>query len=205
MLEVTSSRFNICGRLYINWIGPIFLSRAFLLNDASQSKEVVHGIKFTKQRASKSEEVTAMCSLERKITFSPFGVTALHREDLEGGEREGMWDGKTDVPFDPEFRVECDYFPAFVLRQALPEDVLNPPPAAPKQKASKRKEGPEVESVGEPSTSPAKKKRKPCESKLPQQVASVWTESPVQNLQTHAPVIACPLPRRGYRLNRFRR
>ncbi|KAF3053788.1 hypothetical protein E8E11_007057 [Didymella keratinophila] len=165
LLEVTSSRFNIWGRLYMNWVGPVLLSRALLLKDASQPKELVHGIRFTKQRASKSEEVMAMRSFERKITFSPFGVTALRREDLEGGEREGMWDGKRDVPFDPEYRVECDYFPAFVLRWALPEDVIDPPPAAPKQKASKRKEGPEVDSVGEPSTSPAKKKQKPRKTK----------------------------------------
>ena len=67
------------------------LSRALLLRSAAQPKELVHGIRFKKQRASKSEEVMAVPSLERKITFSPFGVTTLRREDLEGGGREGMW------------------------------------------------------------------------------------------------------------------
>jgi Holliday junction resolvase YEN1 len=161
LLEVTSSRFNIWGRLYMDWVGPVLLSRALLLRDSSQPEEVLHGIRFTKQRASKSEEVMAMRSLERKITFSPFAVTTLRREDFEGGEREGMWDGRRDIPFDPQYRVECDLFPAFVLRWAIPQDIFDPPPTAPKQKASKRKEGPGVDTVGEPSTSPAKKKQKP--------------------------------------------
>lgn len=162
LLEITSSRFNIWGRLYMNWVGPMLLSRSLLLRGTSQSKEVVHGIKFTKRRASKSEEVMAMRSFERKITFSPFGVTALRREDLEGGEREGMWDGKRNVPFDPNYRVECDYFPAFVLRQVLPADVFDSPPPAPKQKSlkSKRKEHPEVDIGGKRSISSAKKRRK---------------------------------------------
>ncbi|KAF3042994.1 hypothetical protein E8E12_009886 [Didymella heteroderae] len=163
LLEVTSSRFNIWGRLCMNWVGPVLLTRALLLRDTSQPKEVVHGISFTKQRASKSQEVMAVRSLERKIKFSPFGVTALRREDLEGGEREGMWVGKRDVPFDPEYCVECDYFPDFVLRRVIPEDVFNPPPTAPKHKTPKRKERSEVDAVGGRSITPAKKKHKPRE------------------------------------------
>lgn len=164
LLEITSSRFNIWGRLYMNWVGPVLLSRALLLRDSSQLRDVVHGIKFTKQRVSKSREVMAMRSLERKITFSPFGVTALRRGDLEGGEREGMWDGERDIPFDPEYRVQCDYFPAFVLRLAISEDDFHPPSTVPELKASKRKQGPEVDSVSEQSTSLAKKKQKTRET-----------------------------------------
>jgi hypothetical protein len=107
--------------------------------------------------------MTLRC-FERKITFSPFGLTTLRRDDLEGGGREGMWDGKVGVPFDPTYRVECDYFPAFVLRQALLADVLDPPPPAPKQKASKRKQHAEVDTIDAGPASPAKKKRKPRKS-----------------------------------------
>ena len=160
LLEVTSSRFNIWGRLYMNWVGPVLLTRSLLQRDSSRLKEIVHGIKLTKQRACKSEEAMALRCLERKITFSPFSVTVLQRGDFEGGDREGMWDGKRDIPFDPAHRVECDYFPAFWLQQVLPPDVLDPPPPAPKQVSSKRKEGSDAGVDDEASMSPAKKKQK---------------------------------------------
>ncbi|KAF1933237.1 PIN domain-like protein [Didymella exigua CBS 183.55] len=71
LLEVTSKRFNIWGRLYMNWVGPVLLTRSLLLKNSSQSEtgDVVHGITLTKQRASTSEEVMALRSLERKITL----------------------------------------------------------------------------------------------------------------------------------------
>ncbi|XPS70041.1 hypothetical protein M3J07_002278 [Ascochyta lentis] len=140
LLDVTSSRFNIWGRLYMNWVGPVLLTRALSIRSASLPKEVVHDIKLTKQRASKSQDVMLLRSWERKITFSPFEVTSLRREDFEGGEREGMWEGKRGVPFDPTHRVECDYFPAFWLQQVLPPEIFDPPPPAPSKKPSKRKE-----------------------------------------------------------------
>ncbi|KAJ4372666.1 hypothetical protein N0V86_008029 [Didymella sp. IMI 355093] len=166
LLQVTSERFNIWGRLYMNWVGPVLLSRSLLLNGSSQPEttDVVHNIKLTKQRASTSEEVMTLRCFERKITFSPFGLTTLRRDDLEGGGREGMWDGKVGMPFDPTYRVECDYFPAFVLRQALLADVPDPPPPASKQKASKRKQHPELDTIDAGPISPAKKKQKPRKS-----------------------------------------
>ena len=160
LLEVTSTRFNIWGRLYMNWVGPVLLLRFLTQRDSLLPKEVVHEIRLTKQRTSKNDEVMVLRSLERKITFSPFGVTCLRREDFEGGEREGMWDRKRDVPFDPTHRVECDYFPTFWLQRVLPPDVLNPPAPASKQKAAKRKENHDNGPDDRSSRSPAKKKQK---------------------------------------------
>lgn len=139
LLDVTSSRFNIWGRLYLNWVGPVLLLRSLSNRSTSLGKGVLHDIKLTKQRASKSEEVMSLRSFERKITFSPFEVTDLRREDFEGGDREGFWDGKRGVPFDPTHRVECDYFPLFWLQRVLPSEVLDPPLPEPKQNPSKRK------------------------------------------------------------------
>lgn len=160
LLEVTSSRFNIWGRLYLNWVGPVLLTRSLSQRDTSHPKENLHDIRLTKQRANKSEEFMAFRSLERKITFSPFGITALRRDDFEGGEREGMWEGKRDVPFDSTHRVECDYFPAFWLQKVFPPDCLNAPPPAPQQKPPKRKAQTTVCIDDESSASPAKKKFK---------------------------------------------
>ncbi|KAH6642090.1 hypothetical protein C7974DRAFT_94997 [Boeremia exigua] len=160
LLEVTSSRFNIWGRLYMNWVGPVLLTQSLVQRESSCPKEVVHDIKLTKQRASQSEEVMALRSLERKITFSPFGVTTLKRQDLEGGEREGMWDGKRDVPFDPNHRVECDYFPAFWLQRVLPSEALDPPPAAAKHRSSKRKEQLDVDNFDDGALVPTQKRQR---------------------------------------------
>jgi Holliday junction resolvase YEN1 len=124
LLNVTSSRFNVWGRLYMNWVTPVLLTRSLSHRSIFLPKEVVHDIKLPKQRVSKSEEVKLLRSLERKITFSPFEVTSLRREDFEGGERQWFWDGKRDVPFDPTHRVECDYFPAFWLQRVLPRKIL---------------------------------------------------------------------------------
>lgn len=161
LLDLTSKHFNIWGRLYMNWVGPVLLTQSLSRRGDIQPKEVVHGIKLTKQRASKSEEVISSRSLERTITFSPFGVTNLRREDFEGGDRDGMWEGKIDVPFDPTHRVKCEYFPAFWLQRVLPPEVFDPPPLAPKQKPSKRKEQPEVEYGAKMLPTPARKKQRP--------------------------------------------
>jgi|SRR5690242_1761659 len=140
LLGVTSSFFNIWGRRYMNWIAPVLLTRSLVKGDASCAKEVIHDIKLVKQRATKDEEAMALRRFAYKIAFSPFEVTSFRREDLEGGEREGMWDGAMHVPFDPNHLVECDYFPAVWLQRALPTDVLEQPHPKVKQKHSKRKE-----------------------------------------------------------------
>ncbi|KZM26499.1 uncharacterized protein EKO05_0005424 [Ascochyta rabiei] len=164
LLDVTSSRFNIWGRLYMNWVGPVLLTRSLSKRSTSLPREVVHDIKLTKQRASKNQEIMSLRSFERKITFSPFEVTSLRREDFEGGDREGMWEGKRDMPFNPTHRVECDYFPAFWLDRVLPQGILDPPPSAPKEKPSKRKGQPDLDDWDTVSPSSTNKKQKPQSS-----------------------------------------
>jgi Holliday junction resolvase YEN1 len=48
ILEVTSSRFNMCGRPYLNWVAPVLLTRDFMNRNSSLSRELIHGIRFTK-------------------------------------------------------------------------------------------------------------------------------------------------------------
>ncbi|KAG9191058.1 holliday junction resolvase YEN1 [Alternaria panax] len=131
LLTLTSERFNIWGRLYMNWVGPVLLTRCLTTRDSSLPLEIVHHIKLTKQRAKQTDNEPPMRTFERKLTFSPFGVTSLGRADFEG-DRLGHWNGDKETMFDPNHRVECE-FPEYWLRKVLPPDILDPPPPAPKR------------------------------------------------------------------------
>ncbi|KAI2484028.1 XPG-I multi-domain protein [Pyrenophora tritici-repentis] len=135
LLEVTSKRFDIWGRLYMNWVAPVLLMRYLVARDPSQPKEIVHDIRLTKRRVTK-DEPTPTRIFERKLTFSPFGVSDLSRTDFED-DHLGYWNGDYEVLFDPEYRVECE-IPEYWLRKVLPRDVFEPSTPVPTQ-APKRK------------------------------------------------------------------
>lgn len=135
LLELTSSRFNIWGRLYMNWVGPVLLTKYLVARDASLPREHIHEIRLTKRRVKKNDE-QAVPPLERNLTFSPFGLTTLQKKDFEG-ERAGYWTSAISDPFDPDHRVEWE-IPEYLLQKVLPPEVLNPPPAA-KKTPQKRK------------------------------------------------------------------
>jgi Holliday junction resolvase YEN1 len=140
LLELTSSRFNIWGKLYYNWVGPVLLMRDLVNRSASLPKEKVHQIELTKQRANKAEGERIF---ERQLTFSPFSVTVLSRKDFEG-DRLGYWDGNMEVLFNPEHRVKCE-IPEYWLRKVLPSDVLDPPPPAPKRTPKRKRQANDTE------------------------------------------------------------
>ncbi|KAH6875952.1 hypothetical protein BKA58DRAFT_132119 [Alternaria rosae] len=146
LLTLTSERFNIWGRLYMNWVGPVLLTRSLTARDPSLPPELLHSIRFTKQKAKKADNELTMRTFERKLTFSPFGVTTLGRADFEG-ERLGCWNGDKETLFDPEHRVECEY-PEYWLRKVLPPDALEPVPAPPKRKRLIAEVGEEGEASG---------------------------------------------------------
>ncbi|CAN9268483.1 unnamed protein product [Alternaria alternata] len=136
LLTLTSQRFNIWGRLYMNWVGPVLLTRSLTTRDPSLPLEPIHHMKFPKQRVKKTDDEPPMRTFERKLTFSPFGVTSLGQADFEGA-RLGHWNGDKETLFDPDYRVECE-FPEYWLRKVLPADILYPPSRAQKP-TSKRK------------------------------------------------------------------
>jgi Holliday junction resolvase YEN1 len=158
LLEVTSSRFNKWGREYMNWVGPVLLTRALLNRSSTLPREVVHGIKLVNERAKKTDNGMPARVFERKLSFSPFGVTTLRREDFEG-ERLGYWSGKAEDLFDPDYRVKDRELPIYWLRKVLPPDVLDPPPAELKRKPVKRKKQDETREASDPHPT-AKKQRK---------------------------------------------
>lgn len=148
LLEATGAHFNMWGKFYMNWVGPILLTRYLSSKEISSPRELVHDIRLTKRRVKKSDNALPVRVLERKLTFSPFGVSSLSKKDFEG-DRSGYWIGAKDVPFDPEHRVECE-LPEYWLRKILPLDVLEPPSPAPKQRATKRKQSAATTEQAEP-------------------------------------------------------
>ncbi|KAF1941483.1 PIN domain-like protein [Clathrospora elynae] len=156
LLEVTSSHFNIWGRQYMNWVGPVLLTQFLTAREQSLPRELVHQIKITKRRVKKTDDQTPARILERKLSFSPFGVTTLQRKDFEG-DHLGYWDGTKEEPFDPEHRVECE-MPEYWLQKLLPPDVLDPPPA-PKRTPKRKRQEDDAEHGTEVSAT-AKRKRK---------------------------------------------
>jgi Holliday junction resolvase YEN1 len=138
LLELTSSHFNIWGRLYMNWVGPVLLMKSCTSSDSTIPLDNPHQITLKRQRAKKNDDGITLPKLEHKITFSPFRLTTLSRADFEGKERSGYWTGVATEPFDPNHRVEWD-FPAYWLRVMLPHDALSSPPSTRKKASQKRR------------------------------------------------------------------
>lgn len=140
----------------MNWVGPVLLTRYMSARGINLPREAIHGIKLTKQMRKKTGDEDQARVFERKLTFSPFGLTSLRQQDFEG-ERTGYWNGEKTTPFDPDHRVEFE-MPLYWLRRVLPGEMLDPPTSVPKTKASKRKKSPAV--LDEALDPPTVKKKK---------------------------------------------
>ncbi|KAF2126472.1 hypothetical protein P153DRAFT_369184 [Dothidotthia symphoricarpi CBS 119687] len=145
LLKLTSSRFNIWGDKYMNWIVPILLTRHLSKRDTSLPREVLASIEVNTPEKQRIER-----EFERKVSFSPFGVTSLQREYFES--RRGSWDGKRyGVRFDPNHEVVCEFMPEYWLQKGLPLEIFDPP-RTPKRKSPDPTTG---------TSRPAKKQRNP--------------------------------------------
>ncbi|KAF2031138.1 PIN domain-like protein, partial [Setomelanomma holmii] len=168
LLEVTSSWFNMWGRLYMNWVGPVLLPRCISNKDSSLPREFIHDIRLTNRRAKKTDGENPPPMLERKLTFSPFGVTTLRSEHFEE-ERLGYWNGDRATLIDPEQRVECE-IPEYWLSKVLPLGVLGPPPSQPIRKAAGRRDHLTASEPVEATGGPKRKRKTPYET--PDEAAS---------------------------------
>lgn len=145
LLELTSSRFNIWGRLYMNWIGPVLLTKSLVSRDVTLPKEHVHQIKIAKQRAKKDSTQPVLPPLLMSLAFSPFALTTLTQNHFEG-ERAGYWTSKAQDPFEPDYNVKAD-IPVYLLERVLPPNVLDPS-SVPKSTPRKRKRQAEEDTRG---------------------------------------------------------
>jgi len=168
----------------MKWIGPILLTRSLANAPVPQGGPITpenpHMIKLTKTRAKNDDSPP----LERKLTFSPFGLTTLTRADFEGA-RAGYWDGAMDVPFDPTLRVECEIADYLLqLQEALLSEVLNPP-------TSTRKRKPQGEAQ-DSSSSPTKRPREDNPASL-----TSTGQRPQQSVPQHCPSSSTTKHRKG--------
>jgi Holliday junction resolvase YEN1 len=154
LLLVTSHRFNTWGKGYMDWVVPTMLTRFLAERDSFLPREAVHEIKPIATRKKKGDDSV---KFERKITFSPFGLTQLRRHIFEG-EMHGYWCNPLTQVFDPEYRVECE-IPAYLLEKVLPEQLLNPSAAAAKGPVKR----PAKDSAKAPAKEPSKKRKRDVE------------------------------------------
>lgn len=145
----------------MNHVEPVLHTRLLMKQGHPQYGTINEDIRLPQQRKSKTADLQELRSVESKIKFSPFCITALRREDLEGGEREGVWEQKQHTSFDPNHRVDCDCFPAFLVEAILASSKLNPRSAAARRKPSECNEKSTAEPSNESLAMPAQKTRKP--------------------------------------------
>jgi len=165
----------------MNWVGPVLLTKCLSKGGSSVTPKVVSSIRMVKQKAGRTDGGPVF---KRKLSFSPFDVTTLRREDFEG-DRLGYWNGDKTTLFDPEHRVENCEMPNYWLQKALPPDVLDPPSAAPKSRSKKRKQ--QTEPSSEPVETVGARKKKP--RKVPRSNTTGRQSSPTT---TSAPSYVTP-------------
>lgn len=155
LLGVACRYFNFWSKKYYNHIGPVLLSRYLAERDRSLPRELVHDIKLVKTKSKGAGSESDPAILERKLTFSPFGVSRLNKAHFE--PLYSTRPSKTDTSFDPEQRVTCE-IPTFLLQKVLPLDVLEPPAAGAQKQTPKRKQRDDAE---QGDASHAKKRGRP--------------------------------------------
>jgi len=136
LLLVTSHRFNIWGNGYMDWVVPTMLTQYLATMDTEPPNDALLQIKLVGRQGKKPDAQPRV--LERKITFSPFGLTKLLRP-LFLGEMRGYWCKSGGEFFDPDHRVECE-IPTYLLQKILPPQLHDPPTPRTKPSASKRKD-----------------------------------------------------------------
>lgn len=123
LLRTSCIYFNFWSKKYYDHIGPVLLSRFLSERNRSLPRELVHEIKLVNRYAAKTEEEEELAALERKLSFSPFGVTILNTPaEFERSYSTRPW--KTGTSFDPKQRVTCE-IPTFLLQDVLPLDKLD--------------------------------------------------------------------------------
>ena len=143
LLNFTCQRFNIWGKLYMNWLASVLLTKAIVAGKLPQDSRNLLQIKVTPTRPRKIDGPPAPPPLERKITFSAFSVSTFTPDDFQGSVSDFenwkayYWTNPSNQPFDPEYRVECE-MPVFLLSKILPIEVLETPPKTTKKIRQKR-------------------------------------------------------------------
>lgn len=115
--------FNIWTKGYIKHVLPLLLIKTLTQTQPGQeASNKIYDIKVVNPRKRKLDEGEVEKSIERKITFDPRHVSSLDltiQPDSEEGEDWSQLETKTDGPFDPTARVDCEVLEC-VLRRSAP-------------------------------------------------------------------------------------
>jgi Holliday junction resolvase YEN1 len=123
LFQTTSSSFNIWGKEYLEWISPIPLARWLVARNPSLPKRNDHQIECVSQRATKdTAQVSQPLLSTRKIRFSPIRLTSL---DISEGSRLQIDWTNPGTKFDPDFVVEKQRFPTYLLERVLPPESFS--------------------------------------------------------------------------------
>jgi Holliday junction resolvase YEN1 len=141
LLVVMIQRFNRWGKGYMDWIGKTMLTQYLAGKNTSSSGEAPHGIKLV-GRPGKPQDANSW-GLERKISFSPFGLTTLLGTEILGVERSYGFNKSGEKLDDLGYRVTCE-FPISLLRKVLPPELLDPSVTKAKPTTSKRKQDKDI-------------------------------------------------------------
>ncbi|KAF2653817.1 hypothetical protein K491DRAFT_500378 [Lophiostoma macrostomum CBS 122681] len=204
--NVTGPFFNYWGKRYMNWVGPILLTRALIRGDATSRGENIHEITPVKQRGKKngSDSKAQDPLLERKLRFSPFKsqLTCLEWKHFEGRlwneaaseyeVRDGAWTGERADCFEPDHRVECE-IPSYWLQQSLPPEIMDPPTAQSKrtpvsQKRKRKESNREMSGTSETPSDKIKRTKKSPSSPLPNSKASAQEPQEATNWDSISPL-----------------
>jgi Holliday junction resolvase YEN1 len=168
LLVVMIQRFNRWGKGYMDWISKTMLTQYLAGKNTSSSGEAPHGIKLV-GRPGKPQDANSW-GLERKISFSPFGLTTLPGTVILGVERSyGIESGERLD--DPDYRVECP-FPISLLRKVLRSELLDPKATKAKPPTSKRKPN---DTMTQRDTQPPSKAKKPRVTEEAKKIGEVST------------------------------
>lgn len=150
--QITTGYFNQWGKLYMENVTPIFLTRWLLVGSGTRGVDNPHQVQLVKTRP-KAGSANVESSYV-KVKFSPFGLSTLpldmYKKDWQKvGPKER--DFKEQV-YDPKFTVRFDYAPRALIQKVLPQLFATTPKAVRTPKSSKRKTSDDLEEARQRST-----------------------------------------------------
>lgn len=156
--------FNIWTKGYIKYILPLLLVKSLTQTQPDkESSNKKYDIKVVNQRKRKRDENEDENPIERKITFNPKHVSSLDLTIQPNGEEGEDWsqlETKTDGPFDPAARAECEILEC-LLERGVPYALKDAAAelSAKEAKKTKAKRCIEVTESGEEEAKHGKKRR----------------------------------------------
>lgn len=200
-IGTTSTRLNLWGPGYMEYVGPTLLTKfltKFLVEQAiSSSSENIHAIELVKRRHPKDVGIEHDADNAWTITFSPLRLTIL-TEEMFYEHPKVFWNTRNKngeiVMYDPDYRVECD-MPEYLLKNVFSSELNEKATLAKKVQRKRSRAGDRAESDREvfvtkkPREQGRPAKSQPSPIKTPQMPQTVLARSlNIPRQQGHATI-----------------